>query len=183
MVIRKHTASTQLMIKKMDHAIKEAILDGLPFQMIKKKLVKTYHNAEANFKETKGLQRLYQKVSICYNFAAILSNILWEFLFLATKLFNFRCKIVKSSHKFVKNSRKFITFSREIVKFPKLGKTPKLAAKSLKIIRENLPGCTHYLALPDIFVIVLDFQNLIRCKSWNSVALRFHRPDVEVRVA
>ena len=72
----------------MDHAIKEAILDGLPFQMIKKKLVKTYPNAE--------------------------------------------CKIVKSSRKFVKNSRKFITFSREIVKFPKLGKTPKLAANLLK---------------------------------------------------
>ena len=132
MVIRKHTASTQFMIKKMDHAIKEAILEGIPFQMIKKKLFKTYPNAEANFKETKGLQRLYQKVSICYNFAAILSNILWEFLFLATKLFNFRCKIVKSSRKFVKNSRKFITFSREIVKFPKLGKTRKLAANLLK---------------------------------------------------
>ena len=46
----------------MDHAIKEAILEGIPFQMIKKKLFKTFPNAEADFKETKGLRGLHQKV-------------------------------------------------------------------------------------------------------------------------
>ena len=46
----------------MNHTIKEGISDGLAFQMIKKKLFKTFPSAAEEFKGTKGLRRLYQKV-------------------------------------------------------------------------------------------------------------------------
>lgn len=46
--------------KKMDWVIEEGILDGVPFQQIKKKLFKTFSSAE-DFKSAKGMRRLYQK--------------------------------------------------------------------------------------------------------------------------
>ena len=47
---------------KMDYTIEEGIKAGLPFQTIKKKLFKTFPSAAEEFKGTKGLRRLYQKV-------------------------------------------------------------------------------------------------------------------------
>ena len=47
---------------KMDDTIQEAINDGLSFQHVKKKLFKDFPSMDEEFKGSKGLRRLYQKV-------------------------------------------------------------------------------------------------------------------------
>ena len=47
--------------KKMDNDIEDGILDGLPFQQIKKKIFKTFPDAVNDFQGTKRIRRLYSK--------------------------------------------------------------------------------------------------------------------------
>ena len=47
--------------KQTDRVIEQAILDGLAFQQVRKKVYQTFPNAEAEFSGTKGVRKLYSK--------------------------------------------------------------------------------------------------------------------------